>query len=174
MISYTGTKVSRLLRLFTRNKYTHVSISFDEELNELYSFGRRNLYFPLIGGLIKEDLDDGVYKKYVETYCCIYEIETTEDKFYEAKQILNNFLSEQSEYKYNFIGLVAMALNFPLQRKYHFVCSQFVAFILNNTGIVKFNINVYLARPKDFESITGSRLIYSGVLKDYRRQLTIC
>lgn len=170
LVSYTGTNVSKILKLFTQHKYTHVSIAFDEGLNELYSFGRRNLYIPLIGGFVKEDLNNGVFGKYRNTCCLIYEIETTEYKYDQAKELLNDFLSEQADYKYNFIGLIAMAFNYPLRRKYHFVCSQFAAFILGNTGIVDFKIDPYLVRPQDFEKINNSRLVYNGILHNYKRQ----
>ena len=39
MVSYTGTILSNLIRFYTKKEYTHVSISLDVELNELYSFG---------------------------------------------------------------------------------------------------------------------------------------
>ena len=41
VLSDSGSVVSKLLRLFTKAKYNHVSLSLREDLSEMYSFGRR-------------------------------------------------------------------------------------------------------------------------------------
>lgn len=38
VLSQTGTVLSRVLRLFTRAEYNHVSIALDENLDYMYSF----------------------------------------------------------------------------------------------------------------------------------------
>ena len=44
VLTHTGTIPSRLIRIFTRYEYTHVSISLDRNLEHLYSFARKAKY----------------------------------------------------------------------------------------------------------------------------------
>ena len=72
VLTYTGTFMSKVIKIFTRAKYCHVSISLDEELTQMYSFGRLNAYNPFIGGFVHESLDEGTFKRFYKTETTIY------------------------------------------------------------------------------------------------------
>ena len=44
VVSQTGTILSLMLKFFTKAKYNHASISLDNKLDEMYSFGRKYPY----------------------------------------------------------------------------------------------------------------------------------
>jgi len=167
----TGTRFSRVLRAATQKKYTHVSISLDKELNELYSFGRRNQYLPFIAGFVKEHPDKGVFRKF-PTECLIYEIEITDGEYSHLKDLLAVFMEDYRHYRYNFVALLLMSMNIPYNCKSHFVCSQFVAYLLTKSNVVDFNKAYSLVRPEDFYNIRFKHEIYEGLLRDYSR--TVC
>lgn len=48
--------------------------------------------------------------------------------------------------------------------------SQFVAFVLRESGIWRPEKDVFLIRPQDFSAIPGARLVYQGRLNDYAAQ----
>ena len=75
VITFTGTILSRLVRLITRKKYCHASISLDEKLENMYSFGRKNPYLLLPAGFIHEYKDKGTYKRFYKTKAQIYSLE---------------------------------------------------------------------------------------------------
>ena len=52
ILSYTGTILSRLVRIFTKDEFCHVSLSLDKNLTKMYSFGRINPYIAFIGGFV--------------------------------------------------------------------------------------------------------------------------
>lgn len=54
IMSFTGTILSRIIKMYEHDKYCHVSISLDKKLNQMYSFGRLNPYNTFIGGLVHE------------------------------------------------------------------------------------------------------------------------
>ena len=60
MLTFTGTTLSRVIKIYTRNDYSHASIALDPELSECIVFGRKKPRNPFIGGFIKEKIDDGV------------------------------------------------------------------------------------------------------------------
>lgn len=50
VLSATPTIPARIIRLLSGHVYSHVSITSDRSLGELYSFCRRYKYFPFPGG----------------------------------------------------------------------------------------------------------------------------
>ena len=69
LFTNTGTMFTKLIQLYTKYPLNHVSISFDEQLEELYSFGRKKPYNPFIGGFVKEQVSEGLLKRaYSEVY----------------------------------------------------------------------------------------------------------
>jgi len=167
MISQTGTNCSKIFELFTRAPYNHASIALDEDLNSIYSFARQNLYIPLIAGFVKEDINEGVYKAHDDTLCQIYRISISQDQYLTLQKSINNFEKNKDKYGYNFAGLVAMLFNIPYHRQHHYVCSQFVAYVLYESKSVEFKKHFSLMRPQDFTSLSGLDLVYSGKLADY-------
>lgn len=168
VLTQTGTKFSRFLRYATNYSFNHVSISFHKDLTEMYSFGRRNMYLPFIAGLVRENPGTGVFQKYADTtICCIYELSVTQQQYDAIISTVGTFLQEQEKYKYNFMGLVAMKMNIPLYRKHHFVCSQFVAYVLENAGAVDFEKQSMLVVPQDFTEVENITEVYTGNLSQY-------
>ena len=64
ILTHTGTIVSRIIRCYTGHEFSHVSISLDEELTKMYSFGRLNPYNTFIGGFVNERLNSGTFKRF--------------------------------------------------------------------------------------------------------------
>ncbi len=166
MLSMTGTKFSRFLRLCTNKEYTHVSLSLDRELTQLYSFGRRSQYFPIIAGFVREDPQGGVFSRY-NTRCLVYEIRVTDEEYRRVEGLIASFLTEYRQYHYNFLGLPLIALQIPWQCRRHFVCSQFVAYLLTRGGVARFSKDYSLVRPEDFYTIRGLHQVFKGTLREY-------
>ena len=74
VFSYTGSNLSNVIRLATKDTYTHVSLSLDDTFTEMYSFGRKIPNNPFIAGLVKENLYDGTFKLFTKSKCLIYKI----------------------------------------------------------------------------------------------------
>ena len=81
ILTYTGTILSRIVKIYTRKEYSHVSISLDRDLNQMYSFGRLNPYNPFIGGFVHEGVDRGTFKRFKNTKTKIYSMEIDEEKY---------------------------------------------------------------------------------------------
>ena len=167
MLSQTNTGCSKILQFFTRAPYNHASIALDENLNFLYSFARQNLYIPLIAGFVEEDINSGIYKIQDNTLCEIYRLSITKEQYDILEKSIQKFKDNEYKYRYNFAGLVAMHFNIPFERQHHYVCSQFVAYILQEAKAVEFEKHFTLMRPYDFKSLSGLELIYSGKLSEY-------
>jgi hypothetical protein len=170
VLSHSGTRVSKFFSLTTGFIYSHVSISLDKELNQLYSFGRRNLYIPLISGFVREIKNQGVYKIHQNTPCMVFELPVSDEEYERAQEVITSFIEEKEKYKYNILGLPMLFFNIPYRREHHFTCSQFVACVLYKAGIIdisKGDKDYTVYTPEDFYNFPTKSLVYSGVLQEY-------
>lgn len=51
LLTDTGTLFTKFIRLYTHQPYNHASIAFTSDLSEIYSFGRKHMRNPFVGGL---------------------------------------------------------------------------------------------------------------------------
>lgn len=163
LLTDTGTLFTRIIKSFTKKQYNHASISFDAELSEVYSFGRKNMRNPLNGGFVQENVKAGLFKN---ADCMIYSLTVTNEQYEKMKDYVRKIESKKEDYRYNFIGLFGFIVNKPIKREKAFFCSQFVASVLKN-GNVHFNKTVSLIAPHDLEDIDGVKPVYEGRLNDY-------
>ncbi|MFA5576128.1 MAG: hypothetical protein WCZ27_09600 [Tissierellaceae bacterium] len=159
--------MARFINIYTKEPYTHVSIAFDEELKELYSFGRLRPENPIYGGFVKEDIVNGTYSRFPNTVCALYSLEIDQRQYEQLLLELDKFKRDGEKYGYNFIGLFGVMVNYPIERKYNYFCSQFVSSLLANSGIELINKQAALTSPRDFRECRKLNLIYEGELQDY-------
>lgn len=168
LLTYTGTILSRIIKMFTKCEYSHSSIGLDEDLNELYSFGRLNPYNPFNGGFIKEGINIGTFKRFKNTKAEIYSLKITEEQYEKIKSTIKYIENKSKKYKFNTLGLFAISINKKIKRKYTFYCAEFVRYILKRSKIDIKKLPE-LIKPEDFKKLDGLKLIYSGILKEYKK-----
>ena len=167
VFSRTGTLFSRLINFGLSHKYAHVSISFDSYLDKMYSFGRLNPDNPFLAGLIEENLHDGIFKKFPYSECLVYKISVTQEQYALLINEVNTFWQEKDKYRYNFIGVFTAYWDMPLERTYHYFCSQFVSELLIKSKIYSSEKPTALISPTDLLEIENKEFIYEGLIKDY-------
>ena len=165
LLTRTNTVPARLIHVITGDDYTHASISLDKDLNGLYSFARRNIHIPLIAGLIHENIHTGIFAQNLDAPCVLYEIKVSDDIYGDIKSGIEHMMRHYDLYRYNFIGLAMNFFGIPYGRKHHFLCSQFVAHILEKYGALSFDKNVNLIKPVDFCNLPELNEVYRGSLR---------
>ena len=177
LMSHTGTALSNLIKLYTKNQlifnnyqllYTHVSISLDENLNELYSFGRLNPYNPFIGGFVHEKINSGTYKRFKNTTSVLYSVDVEDEVYYKVKKEIKDIEKNKDLYDFNILGLFCVAINKKISRDTAFYCAEFVRYVLEEGGI-KLNLPE-LIKPEDFKKLENKKLIYKGLLRDFENK----
>jgi len=165
VLSFTGTILSRLVRIYTKDTYCHISIALDENLEEMYSFGRKNPYNPFIGGYVKENINKGTFKRFKNTIAQIYALEVNENQYQIIKEIIQKMNENPHQYKFNVLGLFATVFHYKIERKDYFYCAEFVKYLITSAQI---NNNLPpLTKPMDFIKIANLELKYQGLLKNY-------
>ncbi len=169
-LTHTGTLLSNAIKLYTKKDYSHVSLAFDEELEDMYSFGRLYTYNAFIGGFIKESLTTGTYKRFKNTEASVYELEVTDKQYVEIKRFAHDLYKKRKEYKFNFIGVFCVMFNKKVQREHAMYCAEFVKKALEE-GSIDVNYLPEIIKPEDFKKLKNIKLIYKGKLRKYRTRI---
>lgn len=172
VLTRTNTLISKAIRIGTGYSYNHVSLSLEDDLSELYSFGRRTKYNPFNGGFVIENFDRGILAE-GEIKCKVYKIDITESQYNTLKKELSRFKSLEDRYQYNYLGAILLKFNRSRKHDYKYFCSQFVACILFNSRLLKAMKNPEMYLPADFERHNELELVYEGNADRYRYLQTV-
>lgn len=163
----TGTTLAKLINFFTKEELNHVSISFSEDFQKVYSFGRKCPKNPFIGGFVYEDVDSNMM---ANAECAVFVQSISETDYKRMKAKLREIEARQHEYRYNFIGLFGVLFGIKIKRRSAFFCSQFVATIIQESEQFTFEKPACFITPADIRNHPGNELIYRGKLKYYRTE----
>ena len=166
VLTHTGTTLSKIIKNYTNDEFSHVSISLDSELKEMYSFGRLNAYNTFWGGFVHEGIDFGTFKRFEKTVCRIYALDVTVEQFNNVKGIIEYIKHSKQLHNFNVIGLFAVGFNMRISFENSFYCAEFVKYVLDKSDI-KNNLPEMI-RPEDFKKLENSSIIYYGLLKNYQ------
>ena len=169
LLTYTGTFPSKIIKAYTREPFSHVSIGFDMNLKEIYSFARKKPNNPLIAGFVNENIEKGTFAKFSNTTCAVFSLSVTNTQYKRLKIVIKDFNSKKENYRYNLLGLVGIIIGYPIERDNTYFCSQFVATVLEKSDINLFDKKPGLVTPSDFRLSNHLTLIYSGILSDYNK-----
>ena len=164
ILTQTGTVPARIIKFITKAPYNHTSITCDEGLYEIYSFCRKFKRTPIPAGFVNEP-DVGVFEMFNSVPCEVYGFDVTENQYEKYLELITHFKNSSKTYGYNVLGLLALAFGIQIHRKNHFICSQWVAKILTECGIAKFDKDLLLVRPDDFRYLENAKLVYQGDLR---------
>lgn len=166
VLTKTNTVFARLIRFYTKNEYSHASLSLDINLDNMYSFSRKYPRNPFIGSFMKEEVNKGVYGMFEEVPCVILEVKVQREQYYKAKKMIQNFNSNKENYKYNYRGIICNMINKPTRNEYRYFCSEFVYHVLKECKIIDLNKPYNFIKPQDLLNIEGN-IIYEGNLNEY-------
>lgn len=167
VLTRTNTTFSKIIKFIKKDEFTHAAISLDKDLEQMYSFGRKKVYNPFIGGFNEEHLNKGVYKYCKTLPGLIMEVEVSKDQYEKAKALLDHFASNRQLYKYNYMGVLNSLLNKEGYDDNSFLCSEFVYYVLNNSGVADFKMARNLVRPINLLNL-NSKVTYKGNLKEFK------
>ena len=171
VLTYTGTLLSRVIKTFKRSQFAHVSISLDEDLKEMYSFGRLNAYNAFIGGFVHESLSSGTFKRFQNTRALVLEVNVNETKYNKIRKIIEKFKKNKNAYRFNIIGLALTAVHIRFKQKNRFYCTEFVKYLLDEAKY-KHDLPSF-TEPDDFIGFNNGKVVYKGLLKNYDESETL-
>lgn len=166
LLSQTGTRVARCIRMFTKKPYSHASIALDLSLEEIYSFCRTYRHLPLPATFNREIIGKGTFGSFLTIPCEIYAIALTPSSKQEFLRYLEHFKLCRSRYSYNLLGLCTTFFHIRWTRYHKLHCSEFVARLLEFTGVT-LEKPPSLYTPDDLRYLPGMQLVYRGELNRF-------
>ncbi len=164
---HSRTLPANIIKFFTGYPYSHITLSLDSDCYTTYSFGRRKVHSIINSGFITERQDGPFFSYFNKTVCRIFEIEISDEKYERLKAELAVMVEDPYKYRYDMIGIVPRLMGIAFTRKNRFVCSNFVADMLERSDICQFDKPACLIKPRDFESIENIKEIYTGPYKQF-------
>ena len=155
IFSSTPTKMGKLIRSFTNNRFNHVSVSLDPELSYSYSFARRFYRTPLYGGFVQES--NARYHRHgahAQIHVCRLPVTPLQ-----AADLADQFLMMDQfsdHYLYNHFSALAALIRVPVPARDAYTCVEFCVQILWKLG--------FPVRPGVFYSVDE----LDALLCDYR------
>ena len=167
LLTKSDSILSRIIHFITMDSYTHVSIAFDENLEQLYSSSRKNGRTVLPAGPCMEQISCGYYRKHASRIpCLLYELQVDEEIYFQVKREVQRIIENSEEYHYNIFGLLLCQFNIPYHRKRHYFCSQFVSEVLDKSGALKLPKDTSLMKPSDYMCLPELSYRFEGRLWD--------
>ena len=168
VLSQTPSKFGRIIRRLDGSEYNHASISFDDKLNQLYSFGRYRNSNPVHAGIVKEYLERFTLMKVSTIKTRIYEVQVTKDQYLLGKKRILEIKHDREGYLYNLFSV----LSYPLFHGFHtykaYTCAEFVAHMLTVMGIsVGETEGIHSVTPQYLSDTVEGSLVFQGNLLDY-------
>lgn len=165
--TYTGTLLSFLIRKISKSPYAHISLSLNEDLSPMYSFGRLNPKTPIFAGFVEENINEGLYEIKQNALCRVYSLDVDYYSYERLVQNITKVNNNKERYNYDVKGLVYLSFNKSRDTEYKYVCSHFVADMLYKSDIHIFDKPPSLVKPEDFYNNYNLNLEYEGLLCNY-------
>lgn len=144
------------LRWWTRFPYSHASLGLDEDMNTFYSF--------VVKGFIVEDISRYNRPGRMPFPCELYAFEVSEETYQAVRNMIHTFISKRSNLSYTRLGLILSLIHIPWKLKNRYICSHFVAEVLQRCTSARLNKDCTLYLPKDFRKLSELRMIFRGDL----------
>lgn len=148
----------KILGKLSHNGYTHTSLSIDGD-ETFYSFNIKG--FSVEKPKIK-------IPKCQKGGSLHMKLEISEEKYQKIKEMINNFIENREKYKYSKLGVAMCLIKIPIKRKEKYFCSEFVAEIIKNSGIIELKKKASYYSPHRLflelrNHILENNLVYSYV-----------
>lgn len=153
---------ARVLRWYTGCPYTHVSIGLDEDMNTFYSF--------VMKGFIVEDINRYNKPGRKPFLCELYSMEVSEETYQEVRAYIDTFVRRRSKLHYSKLGLALSLAGIPWKIENGYICSYFVAEILQKCTDARLKRHTMLCMPKDFSRSRHLKMVFKGDLQHYARR----
>ena len=170
LLTRSGTSVARIIHALTADPYTHISISFHESLEPTYSAARKNGETLFPAGPCEENFFRGYWRRHPLIPCALYALQVSDDVYYKAKEEANKIMERSDDCSFNIIGLIFCRIHLPVNRRWHYFCSQFVGEVLERSHAMTLPKAPPLMRPSDYADLPELTCLFRGTLGDLMRR----
>ncbi|MDF2485122.1 MAG: hypothetical protein K0R46_1290 [Herbinix sp.] len=151
----TNTVMGKGIRLFTRNKYSHVTIAVDRKLSTMYSFARYHINSPIYGGFVTERPGRYLYSDR-DVLVKICEVPIEPQEYERILGEIEYFQRNREVMIYNTVNALLSLLGKRLTAKDMYTCLEFATHLLGYP-----NMNAI----RELERRLEGQIVYTGSLR---------
>ncbi len=167
VLTQTSSVLSRVIKFFTKAEFNHISISLSQNLEPMWSFGRRRPYNPFWGGFVKEYPKAGTFQRFPHTRAAVLVLDISQETYDGILEMMETMYEDRRKYRYNFIGLCCAAFGICYTPDHKYYCSQFAKEVFEKFEIPGADQFEKLVQPSHFLAFPGTSLVYQGLLREY-------
>lgn len=167
-VCHTGTLLSSLIQLWTKDQYSHSLISFDASMTQMYSFGRKKLNDDITitgasNGFAVDDINNDFYTKWKKNikYATFVIFVTKKQRAAMIKKV-KFFIENQVKFTYDMAGLFAYAAHLPHEKQWSYFCSGFVADVLQTGEVLGKKRSYSSYSPQDLAELPMAYKVNEG------------
>lgn len=160
----SDTIFSRFIHFITKAEFTHAAISFDSDCSKVYSFSRKYTNLPLPAGFVREGVHRGLMRKCSNAPFALFRAQISEENYKKLEKRFDDMLAV-GKFRYSLTGPFLCYFGIKRQKEYHYFCSQFVAEILQECGVIPEVKAPSLYQPVDFTNMKELELCGRGRLE---------
>lgn len=155
------TVANKITRLMTGFDYSHSSLSFDENLETLYSFQVKNRKVFLVGGLVKETHDTYFHGKDVSLKEMVFKVPVADDEYKKIRDFVQQ-LTDDQEYIFNYVSALFMFMLGGVKSYKAYHCIEFVSEVLSLVESIKLPKSAHKMQPRDLYGVLEPFMIHKG------------
>ena len=140
VLSKTSTKIGGMIRTVIGGDYNHCSFYIDDETDSVYGFSRKYRKLWYTGCFTQEN------PIYYEDYL-VYQIPLSDEQYEQLAKRIDDM--NENIRMYNYISAMLIPANIPVVSEGSFICSTFVADLIDKYTDVELKKDTYLHRPMD-------------------------
>lgn len=140
VLSKTSTKIGGMIRTVIGGDYNHCSFFIDDQIDSVYGFSRKYRKLWYTGCFTQEN------PVYYDDYL-VYQIPLSDEQYEQLVRRIDDM--NENIRMYNYISAMLIPANIPVVSEGSFICSTFVADLLNKYTGIELKKNTHLHRPMD-------------------------
>lgn len=149
----------KAIRLLTRNKYTHVAVSFEPSTCLLYSYARYRYHEPFLSGFGVEYTDRYAAGEPVDIKVCAYPV--TDEHYERIRRRIAFYMSHREETRYNFFDLFTYPFGRHVELRFTHTCISFLLELLERPEIHTI---------RSLEDALADSVVYEGPLRNFETE----
>lgn len=168
VLTSTASKFGKIVRVITHNEYNHLALATTDDLSDICAFARRKYKTPLNAGFVHEKLEYYTLNDRNSIRTKVYKIPVTKKQYNKLVSVLNE-IENDPEYMYNLFSAITYPFIGGFRTYKAYTCVEFVATVLDETGIVKVD-KAHKITPEEYGNIIDKYEYYVGNLENIMKK----
>jgi len=165
VFSSTKCGIGSFIRLMTKNRYNHMSVTLDPTLSTLYSFARYHKSTPFYAGFVHESCLR--YKGEGQANIKVAAIPLTDEQYTKAKDYLENMQGNKDIYIYNLLSAITNITRRKININNAYTCVEFAVKTIDTVGVDSRISQLNFYTIKELENLLESKVVYEGKYPDW-------